>query len=152
MTEFGTARPDLAETRGSYGDHPDQTAWAGWLVFASFMMFLVGSFQVIQGLVGIFDDGYYVVRESGLVVNVDYTAWGTLHLIIGVLLILCGAGVLTGNVVARGVGVLLAGLSALANMAFIGAYPVWSILVIVVDVLVIYALTVHGGELRSSTR
>ena len=116
------------------------------------MMFLVGSFQAIQGLVAIFDDGYYVVRESGLVVDVDYTAWGFVHLILGVLLILCGAGVLTGNVVARGVGVLLAGLSALANMAFIGAYPVWSILVIAVDVLVIYALTVHGGELRSSTR
>ncbi|MBJ7451352.1 MAG: hypothetical protein JHC71_04610, partial [Blastococcus sp.] len=128
------------------------TGWAGWLVFASFMMFLVGSFQAIQGLVAIFDDGYYVVRESGLVVEVDYTVWGFVHLILGVLLILCGAGVLTGNVVARGVGVLLAGLSALANMAFIGAYPVWSIMVIIVDVLVIYALTVHGGELRSSNR
>ena len=152
MTEFGTARPDLAETRGTYGNGPVQTGWAGWLVFASFMMFLVGTFQSIQGLVAIFDDGYYVVRESGLVVNVDYTAWGFIHLILGILLILCGAGVLTGNVVARGVGVLLAGLSAVANMAFIGAYPVWSIIVIVVDVLVIYALTVHGGELRSSTR
>jgi hypothetical protein len=152
MTEFGTARPDLAETRGTYGHDPEQTGWAGWLVFASFMMFLVGSFQAIQGLVAIFDDGYYVVRESGLVVEVDYTVWGFVHLILGILLILCGAGVLTGNVVARGVGVLLAGLSALANMAFIGAYPVWSIIVIVVDVLVIYALTVHGGELKSSHR
>ena len=152
MTEFGTARPDLAETRGTYGNDSVQTGWAGWLVFASFMMFLVGSFQAIQGLVAIFDDGYYVVRESGLVVEVDYTVWGFVHLILGVLLILCGAGVLTGNVVARGVGVLLAGLSALANMAFIGAYPVWSIMVIIVDVLVIYALTVHGGELRSSNR
>ena len=152
MTEFGTARPDIAETRGSYGNDSVQTGWAGWLVFASFMMFLVGTFQAIQGLVAIFDDGYYVVRESGLVVNVDYTAWGFIHLLLGILLILCGAGVLTGNVVARGVGVLLAGLSAIANMAFIGAYPVWSIIVIVVDVLVIYALTVHGGELRSSNR
>jgi hypothetical protein len=152
MTEFETARPDLASTRRNHEMSDTQTGWAGWLVFASFMMFLVGSFQAIQGLVAIFDDGYYVVRESGLVVDVDYNAWGTVHLILGVLLILCGAGVLTGNVVARGVGVLLAGLSALANMAFIGAYPVWSILVITVDVLVIYALTVHGGELRSSTR
>ena len=152
MTEFSTSRPDIAETRGTYGNEPVQTGWAGWLVFAAFMMFLVGSFQAIQGLVAIFDDGYYVVRESGLVVEVDYTAWGFLHLILGVLLVLCGAGVLTGNVVARSVGVLLAGLSALANMAFIGAYPVWSIMVIIIDVLVIYALTVHGGELRSSNR
>jgi hypothetical protein len=112
----------------------------------------VGAFQVVQGLVALFDDGYYVVRESGLVVNVDYNVWGTVHLLIGVLLVLCGAGVLAGNVFARAVGVLLAGLSALANMAFIGSYPVWSIIIITVDVLVIYALTVHGGELRSSTR
>lgn len=154
MTEFETARPDVASTRRThdYDYASEQTAWAGWVVFASFMMFLVGSFQAVQGLVAIFDDGYYVVREGGLVVNVDYTVWGTVHLLIGVLLILCGAGVLAGNVVARAVGVALAGLSALANMAFIGAYPVWSIIVIIVDVVVIYALTVHGGELRSSHR
>ncbi len=151
MTEFGTARPDIAETRGTYGE-PAPSGWAGWIMFASFMMFLVGSFQVVQGLVALFDDGYYVVRESGLVVDVDYTAWGTVHLLIGVLLILCGAGVLAGNIAARAVGVILAGLSALANMAFIGAYPVWSIVIITVDVLVIYALTVHGGEMRSSNR
>ena len=155
MTEFGTARPDIAETRGDYGTYghdSQQTGWAGWLVFASFMMFLVGSFQAVQGLVALFDDGFYVVRESGLVVDVNYNAWGTVHLILGILLILCGAGVLTGNVVARAVGVLLAGLSALANMAFISAYPVWSLIVIAIDVFVIYALTVHGGELRSSDR
>jgi hypothetical protein len=151
MTEFGTARPDLAETRGTYGE-PAPSGWAGWIMFASFMMFLVGAFQVVQGLVALFDDGYYVVRESGLVVDVDYNAWGTLHLLIGVLLILCGAGVLAGNIAARAAGVVIAGLSALANMAFIASYPVWSIVIITVDVLVIYALTVHGGEMRSSHR
>ncbi len=150
MTEFATARPDIPETREAFGRDPGQTGWGGWLVFASFMLFLVGAFQVVQGLVAVFDDGYYVVRESGLVIDVDYTVWGIVHLVIGALLILCGAGILTGNVVARAVGVVLAGLSALANLAFIGAYPVWSLLVITVDVLVIYALTVHGDELRTS--
>ena len=152
MTEFSTARPDLAETRGSYGNDSEQTGWVGWLVFASFMMFLVGAFQAVQGLVALFDDDYYVVRESGLVVNVDYTAWGTVHLLLGVLLVICGLGLLTGNLAARTVGVILAGLSALVNMAFIGAYPVWSLLVITVDVLVIYAIIVHGRELRDSPR
>jgi hypothetical protein len=136
----------------AYGNDPDPTGWTGWIVFASFMMFLVGSFQAIQGLVAIFDDGFYLVRENGLVVDVNYNVWGTAHLILGVLLMLCGAGVLTGNLAARTVGVILAGLSALANIAFIGAYPIWSMIVITVDVLVIYALTVHGRELRDSTR
>jgi hypothetical protein len=152
MTEFGTARPDIASTRGTYDNDREPSAWTGWVIFAAFMMFLVGSFQVIQGLVALFDDGFYVVREGGLVVDVNYNVWGTAHLLLGVLLMLCGAGVLAGNIAARAVGVILAALSALANMAFISAYPVWSIIIITVDVLVIYALTVHGGELRSSRR
>jgi hypothetical protein len=152
MTDVGSSRPDYETSRVAYGNDPEPTGWTGWVVFASFMMFLVGSFQAIQGLVALFDDGFYLVRENGLVVDVNYNVWGTVHLLIGVLLMLTGAGVLTGNIVARTVGVILAGLSALANMAFIGAYPVWSILIITVDLLVIYALTVHGGELRDSTR
>jgi hypothetical protein len=119
-------------------------------VFASAMMFLLGCFQAVQGLVAIFDDGFYHVTDSGLVVEVDYTAWGWTHLLLGVLIILCGLGVLTGNIVARTVGVLLAGLSAIVNLAFIEAYPIWSVMIIAIDVVVIYALTVHGRELRSS--
>jgi hypothetical protein len=151
MTDVSSPRPDHDTSRVAYGNSPDPTGWTGWVVFASFMMFLVGSFQAIQGLVALFDDGFYAVRSDGLVVNVNYNAWGTVHLLLGVLLMISGAGVLTGNVLARTVGVIVAGLSALANMAFISAYPVWSILIITVDVLVIYALTVHGRELRDST-
>jgi len=152
MTDVGSSRPDYETSRVAYGNEPEPTGWTGWVVFASFMMLLVGSFQAIQGLVALFDDGFYLVRENGLVVDVNYNVWGTVHLLIGVLLMLSGAGVLTGNIAARTVGVILAGLSALVNMAFIGAYPVWSILIITVDVLVIYALTVHGKELRDSSR
>jgi len=152
MTDLGSSRPDVDTTRVAYGRQPDPSGWTGWIVFASFMMVLVGAFQAIQGLVALFDDGYYVVRESGLVVNVDYNVWGTVHLLLGVLLVICGLGLLTGNLAARTVGVILAGLSALVNMAFIGAYPVWSLLVITVDVLVIYAIIVHGRELRDSPR
>ena len=71
----------------AYGTEPDPTGWTGWIVFASFMMFLLGTFQAIQGLVAIFDDGYYAVTESGLVVDVDYTAWGWVHLLLGVLIV-----------------------------------------------------------------
>jgi len=150
MTDVGSSRPDLDTSRVAYGNEPDPTGWTGWVVFASFMMVLLGAFQAIQGLVALFDDGFYLVRENGLVIDVDYNVWGTVHLLLGVLLLLSGAGVLTGNLAARTVGVILAGLSALANMAFIGAYPFWSILIITVDVLVIYALTVHGRELKDS--
>jgi hypothetical protein len=150
MTELGSSRPDLETSRVAYGNQPDPTGWTGWVVFASFMMFLVGAFQAIQGLVALFDDGFYLVTPGNLVVDVNYNVWGTVHLIFGVLLLLSGAGVLTGNLAARTVGVILAGLSAVANLLFIEAYPFWSILIITVDVLVIYALTVHGRELKDS--
>jgi hypothetical protein len=150
MTDLGSSRPDMDTSRVAYGNRPDPTGWTGWVVFASFMMFLLGAFQAVQGLVALFDDGFYLVTSGNLVVDVNYNVWGTVHLLLGVLLMLSGAGVLTGNLAARTIGVILAGLSALANMAFIGAYPFWSIIIITVDVLVIYALTVHGRELKDS--
>jgi hypothetical protein len=151
MTDVGSSRPEADTSRVAYGSRPDPTAWTGWVVFASFMMIMVGSFQAIEGLVALFDDGFYRVTESGLVVNVDYSVWGWTHLLLGALLIICGVGVLVGNIVARAVAILLAGLSALVNLVFIEAYPIWSILIITIDVLVIYALVVHGRELRGST-
>ena len=150
MTDLGSSRPDVDTSRVAYGNQPDPTGWTGWVVFASFMMFLLGAFQALQGLVALFDEGFYLVTPGNLVVDVNYNVWGTVHLILGVLLLLSGAGVLTGNLAARMVGVILAGLSAVANLVFIEAYPFWSIIIITVDVLVIYALTVHGRELKDS--
>ena len=151
MSDTGSARPAVDTTAVAYGGEPDPTGWTGWIVFASFMMFMLGAFQVVQGVVAIFDDGYYRVRPSGLVVNVDYTAWGWTHLLLGLLIVACGIGVLAGNLAARIVAVILVGLSAVVNLLFIEAYPIWSIIIITVDVLVIYALTVHGKELRDSS-
>jgi hypothetical protein len=127
-----------------------RSGWTGWVVFAGVMMFMLGSFEVIAALVAIFDDEYYLVAPSGLVVQVDYTAWGWLHLALGAITIAAGAGVLAGRMWARVVGIVLAVVSAIANMAFMAAYPLWSILVIALDVIVVYALAMHGGELRSA--
>jgi hypothetical protein len=113
-------------------------------------MILVGSFQAIDGLIALFKDELYVVRPDGLVVNVDYTAWGWVHLLLGLVLIAAGAAVFSGRIWGRTIGVVAAIISAVVNFAFIPAYPVWSLLIITVDVLVIYALIAHGGELRNS--
>jgi hypothetical protein len=129
---------------------PTPTGWVGWLVYAGIMMVLVGSFQAIDGLIALFNDELYVVRPSGLVVNVDYTVWGWVHLLLGVVLIAAGAAVFSGRIWGRTIGVIAAIVSAVVNFGFIPAYPVWSLLIITVDVLVIYALIAHGGELRES--
>jgi hypothetical protein len=125
----------------------EPTGWVGWIVFASMMMILVGSFQAIVGLTALFKDDYYLVTSGGLLVDVDYTAWGWTHLALGLVAVAAGIGLLAGQTWARAVGIAFAMVSAVINMAFIAAYPLWSIIVITLDVFVIYAIAVHGREL-----
>ncbi len=145
---------DTSHRRGTEGDtrYDEPSAWTGWVVFGGVMLIMLGTFQVIEGLVALFDDGFYLVRSNGLVVDVDYNTWGWIHLVIGVVGVLAGLGLLAGNMAARIVGVAIAFLSALVNLAFIGAYPIWSVIMITVDVIVIYAIIVHGRELKAVYR
>ena len=111
------------------------------------MMAVLGFFQAIMGLTALFKDSYYVVVPNSIL-HLDFTQWGWTHLVLGLLVLCAGFAILAGQVWGRVVGVLLAVLVAVTNMLFIPAYPVWSIIVIVVSVLVIYALVVHGSELE----
>jgi hypothetical protein len=144
MTDTSNRR--YAETEARYEEAP--SGWAGWVVFAGVMLIMLGAFQIIEGLVALFDDGFYAVRPNGLVVNVDYNTWGGVHTVIGVVGVLAGMGLIAGNMAARIVGVVIACLSAVVNLAFLSAYPVWSTIMIAVDVIVIYAIIVHGRELK----
>lgn len=128
----------------------DQTAWVGWVVFAGTMMVLLGTFHAIQGLVALFKDEYFLVAKSGLMVSVDFTAWGWAHLLIGLVIAGAGAGLFAGQMWARVVGVLLAMFSAVVNLGFLSAFPIWSALMILLDMLVIWAITVHGSEIRKA--
>jgi|SRR4051794_4202588 hypothetical protein len=130
--------------------YDEGTAWAGWVVFGGVMLMMMGAFQIIEGLVALFDDGFYAVSSTGLVVEVNYNTWGWIHLVLGAIGVLVGIGLLAGNMAARIAGVVIAFLSALANLAFVSAYPVWSVILIALDVIVIYAITVHGRELKES--
>jgi hypothetical protein len=129
---------------------PLVSGWLGWILFAAVLLIMVGVLQVIEGLVAFFNDGYYVVGADQLAVPVDYTVWGWAQMLVGVLAVLTGVGLLTGNMVARGAAVLLTSVSALTSLAFVAAAPAWSVIVIGVDVLVIFAIVVHGGELERS--
>ena len=128
---------------------PEPTGWVGWIVFAAAMMVMLGIFHAIEGLVALFKDDYFVVGTNGLVVDVDYTVWGWTHLIGGIVVALAGMALFTGRTWARVVGVVVAMVSAVINIAFLAAYPVWSTIMIAIDVLVIYALTAHGAEMKS---
>jgi hypothetical protein len=124
------------------------SGWAGWIGFAGVMMVMLGVFHIIQGLVALFQDEYFLVGQSGLTVHVDYTTWGWIHLIGGIVVVASGIGLFTGRYWARTVAVLLAMVSAVVNISFLAAYPIWSTIMIAIDILVIWALMVHGSELR----
>ncbi len=123
------------------------TGWVGWIFFASAMMLLLGSLQAIAGLAALFKDDFYVATQNGLLAF-DYTTWGWIHLIMGIVIFAAGCAVMAGQAWGRVIGVFLAILSAVANLAFVSAYPIWSITALVIDGLVIYALTMHGAEVK----
>jgi hypothetical protein len=133
-----------SEARGYGVSDARPSGWAvGFVVFAAVMMMLAGGFQTIAGIAAIFEDEFFVVGPN-YVYDIDVTAWGWIHLILGVILFAAGAGVLSGATWARVVGITLASLSAFANFFFIPYYPVWSIVIIALDVAVIWALSVYG--------
>jgi hypothetical protein len=117
----------------------DSTWASGVSVFAASMMLVVGAFQFFEGLVAVANDTFYV-KTPNYVLQLDTTQWGWIHMIIGVVVVLAGAFIFTGNIVARSVGILIAGLSALANFFWLPYYPFWSITIIAIDVFVIWAL------------
>ncbi|ANJ26655.1 DUF7144 family membrane protein [Agromyces aureus] len=129
------------ETKGMSG-------WVGWVGFAAVVILLNGLFSIIQGSVAVIGSNYYyVVGEGGLVVF-DLTGWGWWNIIIGVVLALTGFALFSGATWARVLAVIIASLSALGQLFLIPAQPWWSLIVIAIDVLVIYAITVHGRDLK----
>lgn len=125
----------------------DFSGWAvGWSAFAGIMLIVIGVMDFFQGLVALLNNEFYVVGREW-VFEFDITAWGWIHLILGVVLILAGAGIFSGNVAGRTVGVIMAASAIIINFAWLPYYPVWSIIVISVAVAVIWALTVHGRDI-----
>ena len=121
----------------------------GFTIFASVTMVMVGVFQSLWGLAAIIKDQFFVVTQN-YAYNVDITTWGWIHLVAGVIILLAGFALFSGAVWARTVGVTLAVLSAIANFLTIPYYPLWSILIIALDVFVIWALTAHGRDVISA--
>ena len=122
-------------------DTPRVSGWAiGGITFAASMLILIGTFQAIDGLVAIFNDEFFV-RTQNYTFDFDVTAWGWIHLILGVLMVFTGWGLYASRAWAGVVAIFLAMLSAIANFFFIPYYPFWSILIIALDVWVIWALT-----------
>lgn len=129
-------------------DNEVSGAAIGWSAFAAFMLMMIGIFQALAGIAAIANDEYFVVGEDA-VLKLDVTQWAWVHLIVGILVFLCGLGIFSGNVVARTVGVLVALGSAITNFVWLPIQPVWSSIMIAICVAVIWALTAHGRDIAT---
>ena len=121
--------------------------WAvGWAGFAGVMLIVIGVMDIIQGIAALANDTFWVVGEEWIL-EFNLTTWGWIHIVLGVVLLASGIGIFSGNVAARTVGVIVAGLAAIANFAWLPYYPVWSIVIIAICIAVIWALTAHGRDI-----
>jgi uncharacterized membrane protein len=135
-----------SEARVSYDE---RTGWTGWIVFAGVMMIISGSLNALYGVVAAVNDDWvgWTNRENAFL---DVSQWGWVHIVVGLIVLLCGIGLFSGNILARTVAVIIASISLVSNFFFIPIYPLWALTVITIDALVIWALTAHGREMREA--
>ena len=120
-----------------------EEAWvSGLIVFAGALMIVAGTYHALAGIAALARDTVYV-STPGYVYSFDLTGWGWVHLLLGVLVAVAGVAVLRGQPWGRVVGIVLAALSLVANFLFVPYYPIWSLLIIALDVAVIWALAVY---------
>ena len=124
------------------------TGWTGWGVFASVLLLIAGIFDLIFGIAAIIGPNTTVVVSDSGLFAVDVAAWGWWHIISGVLLILTSFFLYRGATWARVVAIILVILNAVGQLTLIDVQPWWSLAILAVDILVLYALTVHGRELK----
>jgi hypothetical protein len=122
---------------------------AGWIGFAGMLMLIVGAIDFFQGLIALFEDEYFVVTGSGFLV-VDLTAWGWTLLIWGVLLVLAGLGLMAAQGWARWFAIVVVSVNFIVQLGFLGnsQYPLWSLTVMALNIIVLYALTARWSESR----
>lgn len=151
VASAGSAAAPMAEPTAPAPEERGATRWVGWVFFAAVMMTIIGAFEIVAGLTAILNSGYYLVDEQDLLVSVDYTAWGWVHLGLGAFAVAAGIGLLTAQTWARVVAISLAMVSAVVNLAFLAAHPLWSVIAISLAVVSVYAIAVHGKEVTTSS-
>jgi hypothetical protein len=129
------------------------SSWAGWIAFAGIVLLIIGALDVLQGFTAIIKDEYVVSTPKGLA-TFDATGWGWTTLIWGILIFITGLGLLGGSGWARWVAIIGVGLNAIGQIGFLAnypqAYPLWNILIVALNILVLYALTARWQGYRAA--
>jgi hypothetical protein len=128
-------------------DVMNNRSMAGWIGFAGIVMLIIGFIDFFQGLIALFKDDYYVVTQSGFLA-INLTGWGWVMIIWGVLLVLAGFALLSGQSWARWFTIFVVGLNFFAQLGFLGnsSYPLWTLTAVALNIVVLYALTVRWSD------
>lgn len=126
--------------------HTHISPWTiGLATFAGSLMILGGFFELFQGLAAVLNKSFFVAGPN-YIYHIDITTWGWIHMILGAIIGFAGIGIFSGQAWARGVGMFLVILSAIANFFYIPYYPLWSMLIIALNIAIIGALAAYGSE------
>lgn len=128
-----------------------KAAWAGWVAFAGMLMLIVGALDMLQGLVALIRDEYFVLTPQGALV-LDVSEWGWIMLIWGAVLMLIGYGLLSGASWARWVAILGVGANFIAQLSFnggVGQTSLWGLTVVALNIVILYALIVRWDEAKA---
>ena len=144
------ARPDSSYSSSPPGHRARPAGWVvGLSLFAGVMMILTGVLNAMEGVVALARNEVYAATPR-YIFAFDLTTWGWIHIILGIVVLVAGVGVLTGQLWGRVVGITIALLTILGNFAFIPYYPVWSLLIIALSVFVVWALCVYNRDAAAS--
>ena len=133
----------IKASHGTSGGHRRAEGF-GLVIFAVAVLAVAGVFNLIDGIAAVAKSHVFVAGAHYVIG--DLRTWGWVTLILGGLQVLAALGVLAGNQLARWFGVVVVGLSAIAMMFFIPAYPFWALMIVAVDVVALYALCAYGSR------
>ena len=134
--------------RGTGGHRADGRGY-GLVLFASVLLVIVGCFNLIYGIAAIANSHVFTANAHYVFGNLR--GWGWITLILGVVQLLTAAGVVAGNHLARWFAVAVIGLNAIDQMLFIPAFPLWSLMIIAVDVVALYGLCAYDSRENLAT-
>ncbi|MFK0158256.1 hypothetical protein ACIQVL_18375 [Streptomyces sp. NPDC090499] len=122
-----------------HGEPGGSGTFNGASLFAGSMMMLSGPLSILMGASGIAQDTLFAASRYSY--RFDLTAWGWIHLVVGLALVIAGLGVLTDQGWGRGAGIAVAAISLITQFMFVPYYPLWAIPVMTLDLLILFALT-----------
>ena len=150
MTLSGRARGDTDRVARHGNDEP--TGWIAWILFGGLMLVLLGGAHLTVGSLALVRPAALEGSRSDLLLGVGLTTLGWVHIVLGVVLMVAGAGLMLGQVWGRVLAIVLAVVALLINFAYVSVYPIWSVVAIGLCTIVLYATVAHGSELTRAYR